>query len=157
MHGRPVLVADHLRNPENMGALIRLADNAGASEVVFLGDSTQVNLSRVKRVAASSCNNLPWKFMETETWLNSLPSRACVVAIETTSCSVSLFDLELPDHPVFVVGNEVHGISAPVLQRASLSVHIPVPGPTRSLNVSHAAALVLFGWIQQKLQNMRQS
>lgn len=149
-HGRPAVVADGLRNPENMGALIRLADNVGASEVVFLGSADKVNLTRVRRVAASSAGNLPWKFVQLHEWLARLAPDVQLVAVETTLTSSSIFETQLPDHPVFVLGNEVHGVSAEVLGRAVMSVHIPVPGPTRSLNVSHAAAVALFEWLRQK-------
>jgi TrmH family RNA methyltransferase len=150
-HGRPVVVGDGLRNPENIGALIRLADNVGAREVILLGSSETINLSRVRRVAASSNRNLRWQFMAHEEWLNQLPPEAVLVAIETTKNSNSVFDTDLPDHPVFVVGNEVHGISSPILERANVCVHIPVPGLTRSLNVSHAASVVLFEWLRQRI------
>jgi tRNA G18 (ribose-2'-O)-methylase SpoU len=157
IHGRPVVVADNLRNPENIGALIRLADNAGASEVVFLGSSRAVNLTRVKRVAASSSGNISWQFIEEKDWLAQLPIGVNLVAIETTRNSTSLFETALPDYPVFVVGNEVYGIGSTILERAALSVHIPVPGPTRSLNVSHAASVVLFEWLRQKLHETNKS
>ncbi|HMM10626.1 MAG TPA: TrmH family RNA methyltransferase [Bacteroidales bacterium] len=148
-YGRPVVVADNLRNPENMGALIRLADNAGASEVILLSDNKPVNLQRMKRVAASSCHNIPWQFVSPGAWLDQLPANTNLIAIETTSASKDIFETALPDHPVFVVGNEVNGISQAVLDRASVFVHIPVPGPTRSLNVTHAAAIAMFEWIRQ--------
>lgn len=136
-----------------MGALIRLADNAGAREVVLLGSSAAINLSRVRRVAASSRSNLQWHFMMHDDWLGHLPAQTNLVAVETTASSTSIFETPLPDHPVFVVGNEVHGISSVVLERATVCVHIPVPGLTRSLNVSHAAAVALFEWLRQKLSN----
>lgn len=154
LHGRPVVVADNLRNPENMGALIRLADNAGASSVFFLGEPKAVNLTRVKRVAASSSRNLPWHFVSAEAWLKQQPLNAMLVAIETTKNSTNVFETDLPNHPIFIVGNEVHGINPSILERVALSVHVPVPGLTRSLNVSHAAAVVLFEWLRQKTANL---
>ena len=41
---RPMLLADHLMTPDNMGALIRLADNIGASEVCFVGKEDEHRL-----------------------------------------------------------------------------------------------------------------
>lgn len=152
-HGRPVVVGDNLRNPENIGALIRLADNAGAREVVLLGSSTAINMSRVRRVAASSRSNLPWHFMMHDDWLAQLTPQVNLIAVETTINSTSIFETPLPDNPVFVVGNEVHGVSSLILERVTVCVHIPVPGLTRSLNVSHAAAVALFEWLRQRLSN----
>ena len=41
----PIIIADHLLTPDNMGSMIRLADNIGASEMCFLGVSPTHSLS----------------------------------------------------------------------------------------------------------------
>ena len=51
----------------------------------------------------------------------------------------------------FVVGNESRGIREEILEQCDKIVYIPVPGPTRSLNVSHAAAVALFEWQRQMI------
>ena len=52
----------------------------------------------------------------------------------------------------FIVGSERDGLSNELLKQCDVVVYIPVPGPTRSLNVSHAAAVALFEWQRQMLQ-----
>ena len=44
---RPIVIADHLMTPDNMGAMIRIADNIGASEMCFLGEETKHSLGKV--------------------------------------------------------------------------------------------------------------
>jgi len=51
-----------------------------------------------------------------------------------------------------IVGNEINGINPLLLQKVQLSVHIPVTGSVKSLNVSHAAAVCLFEWLKQQIQ-----
>lgn len=148
---RPLLVADHLRNPDNMGALIRLADNAGAAELFFLGKEESVNASKLQRAAASSYRNIPWMFCDDDTFLNKIPKSYKIVALETTVNSTNLYQTQLPEKSIFVVGNEVRGIRDKILEKADLCVHIPVPGPTRSLKVSHAASVLLFEWLRQMM------
>ena len=46
---KPIIIADHLLTPDNMGSLIRLADNIGASEMCFLGVAPTHSLSKVKK------------------------------------------------------------------------------------------------------------
>ena len=60
----PLLIADHLMTPDNLGALIRLGDNIGASEVCFLGKEDEHRLGKVRRAAASSRDNIHWYFSE---------------------------------------------------------------------------------------------
>ena len=47
----PILIADHLLTPDNIGAMIRLADNIGASEICFLGKEDEHRLGKVRRAA----------------------------------------------------------------------------------------------------------
>ena len=59
---KPIIIADHLMTPDNIGAMIRLADNIGASEVCFLGKQDEHRLSKIRRAAASSRDNIRWYF-----------------------------------------------------------------------------------------------
>ena len=61
---RPVIIADHLLTPDNMGAMIRLSDNIGASEMIFLGEEPTHSIGRIRRCAASSKDNIRWYFTE---------------------------------------------------------------------------------------------
>lgn len=146
---RPFIIADHLMTPDNMGALIRLADNIGASEVCFLGNEDEHRLGKVRRAAASSRDNIPWYFTEEIDLRKIVPEGKSIVAIETADNAMCIYDTELPEDVAFVVGSESHGLSEDLLAQCDRVVYIPVPGPTRSLNVSHAAAVALFEWQRQ--------
>ena len=146
---RPILIADHLLTPDNMGALIRLADNIGASEVCFLGREEEHRLGKVRRAAASSRDNIRWYFSEESDLHKIVPEGKTIVAIETADNATCIYDTQLPEDLAFIVGGESHGLSEELLSQCDMVVYIPVPGPTRSLNVSHAAAVALFEWQRQ--------
>jgi tRNA G18 (ribose-2'-O)-methylase SpoU len=148
----PILIADHLMTPDNIGAMIRLADNIGASEVCFLGNEDEHRLGKVRRAAASSRDNIRWYFSEQTVLRKIVPEGKQIVAIETADNATCIYDTKLPDDVAFIVGNERQGLSDALLGQCDLVVYIPVPGPTRSLNVSHAAAVALFEWQRQMLQ-----
>lgn len=145
----PVLIADHLLTPDNMGALIRLADNIGANEVCFLGREEEHRLGKVRRAAASSRDNIHWYFSEESDLRKIIPEDKVIVAIETADNATCIYDTQLPENVAFIVGSESHGLSEDLLSQCDMVVYIPVPGPTRSLNVSHAAAVALFEWQRQ--------
>ena len=149
---RPILIADHLMTPDNMGALIRLADNIGASEVCFLGKEDEHRLGKVRRAAASSRDNIRWYFSEKTDLRKIVPEKKQIVAIETADNATCIYDTQLPEDVAFIVGSESHGLSDELLAQCDMVVYIPVPGPTRSLNVSHAAAVALFEW-QRQMRN----
>ncbi len=148
---RPIVIADHLLTPDNMGAMIRLADNIGASEVCFLGNEDEHRLGKVRRAAASSRDNIRWYFSEETDLRNIVPAGKQIVAIETADNATCIYDTPLPEDVAFIVGSESHGLSEDLLAQCDVVVYIPVPGPTRSLNVSHAAAVALFEWQRQML------
>ena len=149
---RPLLIADHLMTPDNLGALIRLADNIGATEVCFLGSEEEHRMGKVRRSAASSRDNIRWYFTEETDLHKIVPQGKTIVAIETADNATCIYDTQLPDNVAFIVGSERDGLSNELLKQCDVVVYIPVPGPTRSLNVSHAAAVALFEWQRQMLQ-----
>ena len=152
---RPIVIADHLLTPDNMGALIRLADNIGATEVCFLGKEDEHRLGKVRRAAASSRDNIRWYFSEETDLRKIVPEGKKIVAIETADNATCIYDTPLPEDVAFVVGSESHGLNEDLLAQCDTVVYIPVPGPTRSLNVSHAAAVALFEWQRQMRSRTR--
>ena len=146
---RPILIADHLMTPDNIGAMIRLADNIGATEICILGKEEEHRLGKVRRAAASSRDNIRWFFSEETDLHKIVPEGKKIVAIETADNATCIYDTPLPKDVAFIVGSERHGISNAILSQCDMVVYIPVPGPTRSLNVSHAAAVALFEWQRQ--------
>ena len=146
---RPIVLADSLITPDNMGSMIRLADNIGASEMIFLGSEPINSLSRVRKCAASSKDNIKWHFTEENDLRKLIPANKKIVAIETATNATNIYETALPADAAFIVGNESHGIREEILSQCDLIVYIPIPGPTRSLNVSHAASVALFEWYRQ--------
>ena len=151
----PMVIADHLMTPDNIGAMIRLADNIGATEVCFLGNEEEHRLGKVRRAAASSRDNIRWYFSEETDLRKIVPEGKTLVAIETADNATCIYDTELPEDVTFIVGSERNGLSSDLLAQCDMVVYIPVPGPTRSLNVSHAAAVALFEWQRQMLSKTR--
>lgn len=147
---RPIIFADNLLTPDNMGSMIRLSDNIGASEMIFLGVEP-TRLSRVRKCAASSKDNIKWYFTEENDLRKLIPSNKKIVAIETATNATNIYETELPADVAFIVGNESHGIREEILNQCDMVVYIPIPGPTRSLNVSHAASVALFEWYRQQI------
>jgi tRNA G18 (ribose-2'-O)-methylase SpoU len=150
---RPVIIADSLRNADNIGALIRLGDNIGALAVHLLGDESAVNQSKIRRAAASSYRNIPWSFTGQDNMHTLLPEGYTAVALETSAGAQNIFEADLPGKCALVIGNEQYGIRPVILAQTVMQVYIPVPGPTKSLNVSHAAAVFLFEWLRRQLQS----
>ena len=143
----PVIIVDNLLSPENYGSVLRLADAAGCKKVVFLTDNEIKNLSKLKKTAQNCENLVEWKTETSKQFLSeSIENYPNLIAIEITTNSKSLFELELPKNCAFVIGNEGYGISPELLEKCNSVVHIPMFGVNGSINVTHALGIVLFEW-----------
>ena len=148
---KPIIAAWQIINPENIGSLIRLADNIGAEDVFILGDDFQLRMSSIKKTAGLSFNNVRLSFISPEDFFAQLNLDYQLVAIETSEDSTNIFTASLPQKIAFLLGNERNGLPAEILQKCSLKVHIPMTGKCKSMNVSHALSVALFEWQRQTL------
>jgi tRNA G18 (ribose-2'-O)-methylase SpoU len=148
---KPVIAAWQIINPENIGNLIRLADNVGADNVLIIGDNFQLRKSSISKTAGLSFKNVSLSFISPEEFFEKFNPEYQFVAIETSEDSENLFSVRLPDKIVFLLGNERNGLPVEILQKCHLKVHIPMTGKCKSMNVSHALAVALFEWQRQML------
>lgn len=146
----PIIAVYELNNPENFGSIIRLADNIGALKVVFIGEQN-IKASKIKKVASSSYNNVQKRVCTVEEFLKEIPEGYQLVAVETAETAVSIFDSKLPKKIVLLVGNESNGLSEEILEQCKDMVYIPMPGTTKSMNVSHALGIGIFEWGRQHI------
>lgn len=147
----PILVAWHLRTPENYGNLIRLADTIGASKVVFVGTEEGLSQRKIRKTAGNSYQSVQFCFVSSDDFLDHIPSDYELIALETATGSENIYKSKLPLNLALVVGNEKSGIDPVVLSKCTNIVHIPLTGQCTSLNVSHASAVAIFEWLRQIL------
>lgn len=151
-HSRPIIIADNLRTPENMGSVLRLAANIGAENVLFIKSiSEQYRGWKIKKTASGADEKVKWQFINKDELQNNIPAGYHLIAVETAESSSSLFETKLPEKSAFIIGNEIYGIGEELLSIADYTVYIPIPGVISSLNVTHALGIVIFEWFRQRL------
>jgi len=148
---KPIIAAWQIINPENIGNMIRLADNVGAKEVFILGSDFQLRMSSIKKTAGLSFDNVRLTFISPEDFFAQLSPDVQLAAIETCEDSTNLFTTKLPKNIIFLLGNERNGLPEDILQKCSIKLHIPMTGKCKSMNVSHALSVSLFEWQRQML------
>ena len=149
----PIIVADGLRTPENVGALIRLAANVGSTSVILVG-CNEMKENKIRKTACMAWDYVKLSFVPTPADLLLLiPPAYQLVAVETSPQSINIYSQPLPRNVVLVLGSEVHGISPELLSLCPTHVHIPMTGPDTSMNVSQAAAVALFEWVRLHVAN----
>lgn len=148
---KPIIAAWQIINPENIGNLIRLADNVGAEDVYILGEDFHLRMSSIRKTAGLSFNHVQLSFITPENFFSRLNPEYQLVAIETSNESTNIFTTDLPEKIVFLLGNERNGLPDDLLDKCNSQVHIPMTGKCKSMNVSHALAVALFEWQRQML------
>jgi tRNA G18 (ribose-2'-O)-methylase SpoU len=151
-----VVVACQLRAPGNLGSIIRTSDAAGASGVVVVEPSVDLYDPQTVRATMGSLFALPvvrladvaaltgW-FAEIRT--SGLP--LLVVASSAQGPQVH-FDVDCRRPLVLLVGSERYGLPPVLRESADVVVRLPMYGRATSLNVSAAAAALIYEVVRQR-------
>jgi tRNA G18 (ribose-2'-O)-methylase SpoU len=149
-----VLVLDNLRSVHNVGSLFRTSDTAGLAGVITAGITPHPpHCDKLRKTGFQAIDSVPTRHFD-DILLGVLELKKqgyTVVAMETTNRAVMYTDIEyLQKMPLAViVGNEITGVDARVLECVDAVVQIPTFGQKNSLNVAAAAPIMLFEVIRQ--------
>ena len=148
-----VVVMDNIRSMHNVGSVFRTADAFLISGICLCGFTPQPPHRDIQKTALGATESVDWVYYEnTKDAVLALKQQGYkVFAIEQTQGSISLenFKTYLSNEPVaFVFGNEVEGVSDDVLAICDGAVEIPQYGMKHSLNISVAAAIVLWEMVR---------
>lgn len=146
-----VLVVAGLEKPGNLGALLRSADATGVDAVFLTGEGTDLENPNVIRASQGSVFALPVASgTETEV-MASLKSAGLKLLATSPRADVTLWDVDLTGGVALVLGAEHSGLSEDWLERADITLRIPMrAGLADSLNVSVAGAVVLYEALRQR-------
>mgnify|MGYP001824132835 CR=1 FL=1 len=150
---RPIIIADNLRTPENMGSVLRLSGNIGALKTLFISDTAhQFKSYKISRTASGAADKTKWKIISLDHLRNEIPDDYQMILLETTEKSTNIFDFNFPEKVAFVIGNEVSGIRSEIIEKVYQHLYIPSPGAISSLNTTHALSIALFVWLRQMVK-----
>jgi len=147
---RVVLVAENVRNPDNLGMVLRTADAAGVDAVVAAGAPTDPLHRNCVRAARGAVGRIPiFRCRDLPAWIGAMRDRGFRVLGATAHGDLALFDADLAPPVALVVGNEESGIAPGTLAACTARVVIPMAPGQDSLNVGVAAGVALFELVRQ--------
>jgi 23S rRNA (guanosine2251-2'-O)-methyltransferase len=145
------LLMENIQYASNVASLFRTADAAGVNRIYLTGISQQPPFGKdLKKTSRSKEESVEWMYeKDTGKILNTLKKQGFkILALEITDSGVELDDINRQIHGeskvCLVVGNEVYGVTNSTLEKADVSVYIPMYGKGASLNVATSAAIALF-------------
>ena len=147
-----VVVMDNIRSMHNVGSVFRTADAFLISGICLCGFTPQPPHRDIHKTALGATDSVDWLYYEnTSDAVLALKERGFkVLAIEQTEGSILLNEYVQSNMPLaFVFGNEVDGVSDEVIQLCDGVIEIPQWGMKHSLNISVAAAVVLWEFVRK--------
>lgn len=147
-----ILILHNIRSNHNVGSLFRTAECAGISEIVLSGytpapiDKFGRPVKEIAKTALGAEKTLPWRHFKTlkKALEDFRKENAFVVGIEQGKNSIDYKKVKPKTLTVFVLGNEVKGLSKKDIEFCDVLAEIPMKGKKESLNVSIAGAVAIF-------------
>lgn len=145
-HCRFLLVADQIRDPGNLGTLMRSAKAMGVDGVITTPGTVDAYSPKVVRSAMGVHFALPVAALTWDEINRLFPKGESGISFWVTVVSggesILTLDSEFP--VALVVGGEADGVSAEAIERSDIKVTIPMWGNTESLNAGVAGSIALY-------------
>jgi TrmH family RNA methyltransferase len=151
-----VIVAYQLRDPGNLGTIIRTADAAGATGLVVVEPSVDLYDPQAVRATMGSLFALPIVRLADATllspWFDDVRATGLPLQVVASSAHAAQLHYEADyRRPLaLLVGSERHGLPPSIRESADLQVRLPMAGRATSLNVAAATAALVYEIVRQR-------
>lgn len=143
--GETYVALDRVRDPGNLGTIIRTADAAGASGVIMVGETTDPFSLETVRATMGSVFAVPVIHASVDEFLAWKKNAGVSVVATHLAGAVDYRTIDYKKKPVvLLMGNEQSGLPGALASQADALARIPQQGRADSLNLAVATAVMLF-------------
>ncbi len=144
-----ILVLDQIRDPGNLGTLLRTAAAAGVQAVLLPPETTDAFAPKVVRAGMGAHFRMPARAMA---WgeIRHIVETARLEVLLADMDGASCWQIDLRAPLALIVGGEAEGASPEARKLAHDKISIPMPGGIESLNAAIAGAILLFEVVRQR-------
>ena len=147
--GSLVVVADGIEKPGNLGAILRTCDAAGVDALIVCS-GTDLDNPNVIRASIGTAFTVPAACAEVTEAAAFLKDRKIRVITSVVDAAQTYNQADLSSGCAIVLGREQSGVSEEWSRAGAQAVRIPMRGKSDSLNVSAAAAVLIFEALRQR-------
>jgi len=137
----PIIALESIRDPGNLGTIIRTCDWFGIKHILCSKDSVDCYNQKVIQSTMGSISRVEIHYVNLINQLKE--SQNPIFIADLTGNPIA--ETSFPTNPIIVFGNEANGISDEMKSIASKKITIPKKGGAESLNLSSSVAIVLSG------------
>jgi TrmH family RNA methyltransferase len=137
-----ILALDAVRDPGNLGTILRLCDWFGINQLICSKDAVDIYNPKVVQATMGSIARVNVNYIDLESLISETPLPVFGTFMEGDN----IYKTDLPQEGIIVLGNEANGISPEIEKLIKQRLTIPRFGPiqkTESLNVATATAVIL--------------
>jgi len=139
-----LIVAESIEKPGNLGAILRTADAAGVDALLVCDPRVDIYNPNVVRASRGTLFTVPTIEISNENALSALRKSNIKLVAATPHAKTEFTEQDLHGPLAIIVGTENEGLTDFWMNEADLKVKIPMLGKINSLNVSIAAALIVY-------------
>ena len=150
-----VLIPDQIRDPGNLGTLLRSAAATGVQAVLIPPETTDAFAPKVLRAGMGAHFRVPIREMgwdEIREVCKSAGSKVYVADMDGQSC----WETDLRQPLALIIGGEAEGASEEARKLANWKISIPMAGNVESLNAGVAGSVLMFEVVRQRAVNSHQ-
>jgi len=153
-----VIIAHNIRSTHNVGAIFRSAEGFGVEKIILSGYTPYPKLEKdsrlphiaekltgqIHKTALGAETMVPFIVQEQPDLVGFKKQGYRVVGLEQADRSISLSQYTPPQDIALLIGEEVHGIDATLMNQCDDIIEIPMTGQKESFNVSVATGIALY-------------
>ncbi|TCI94813.1 TrmH family RNA methyltransferase [Tenacibaculum sp. M341] len=148
-----ILIMEGIEKPGNVGAMLRTADAANVDAVIIANSKTDIYNPNVIRSSVGCLFTNQIAIASTDDVITYLKQKNINIYSATLQNSNKYYEEDYTKPSAIVVGTEATGLSERWRTEATQNINIPMEGVIDSMNVSVAAAIVIFEAKRQRISN----
>jgi RNA methyltransferase, TrmH family len=146
LHNSFSIALDTLQDPGNLGTIIRIADWYGIKQIICSPGCVDVYNPKVIQATMGSFLRVQVLYTELDDWFEQHQVEVMGAVMDGDN----LYDTQLPDTGVLLIGNEGSGIQPNLLKYITKAITIPKLGGAESLNAGIATAIICDNWARSR-------
>ena len=139
-----ILILDDVKDPGNIGTLIRTSLAFDIDLIVMSNDSCDIYNDKVVRASQGAIFNIDIVYKDLKDEIKLMKESNIKIISTSLSATIDVKDIEKIDKYAIILGNEAKGVSEDIQKMADINVIIPISKKMESLNVAIAGAIMMY-------------
>lgn len=151
-----LVLLEDLRDPGNLGTIVRTAEGAGMTGIVLSQSSVDIYNPKVIRATMGAIYRVPFVYVKDfAAALQEIKAAGIAIYAAHLKAAVEYDSLSYPEKTAILIGNEAKGLSGEAAALSSCNIIIPMEGKVESLNAGVAASLLMYEVYRQKRHRLK--